>query len=423
MNILTSTSGASSIDKPVLIILGAGIEQVPCYEKAKAMGCAIIGVDRDACAPGLQLSDYKVIASVRDIELLLGKLKTLHLSGLNFAGVTTAANDVPYSVARVAEFFNLPGHSPEVVEKFSDKLEFKRIMQHGGILSPKYWYFKNYKEFEGWFLTTGVDSRFVLKPRDGRGSLGVVLVDHNSDLELAWQKSSNASKIPGILCEEFIGGVQYSTESVIIEGRLTTCGIAERNYSRLDEFRPHIIEDGGTIWDQYPHSLECAIDKVLKDAALALNFNDGILKGDLVMSDDGRPMIIELAPRLSGGWFSSHQIPEARGIDLITIQILMALGRPVPKEMLVATKNKSTCIRYWFPPSGTVKGIEGEDKLLAVPGLLQYDLFRKPGENQPVIQKHSDRFGYVIVSSDSRERSEMMAQLALNVVEIEIDDM
>ena len=41
--------------------------------------------------------------------------------------------------------------------------------------------------------------------------------------------------------------MQLSTESFILNNKCFTPAIAERNYSRLDQFKPYIIEDGGTI--------------------------------------------------------------------------------------------------------------------------------------------------------------------------------
>ncbi len=49
-----------------------------------------------------------------------------------------------------------------------------------------------------------------------------------------------------------------------------------------------------------------------KDTGKISGLKNGIIKGDVVLSKDKKPYIIEVACRLSGGWFSSHQIPDAK---------------------------------------------------------------------------------------------------------------
>ena len=43
-----------------------------------------------------------------------------------------------------------------------------------------------------------------------------------------------------------------------------------------------------------------------------MGITNGVSKGDMVLTDEG-PKVIEIAPRLSGGWFSTDQIPIGLG--------------------------------------------------------------------------------------------------------------
>jgi biotin carboxylase len=139
-----------------------------------------------------------------------------------------------------------------------------------------------------------------------------------------------------------------------------------------------------------------------------------------VIAQDGNPMIIELAARLSGGWFATHQIPEASGVNLVKAVMLHALGEDIEEATLIPDRDKATAIRYWFPPHGMIQSIHGEDVLKAVPGLIAYGFFRKPGELQPLIKMHPDRFGYALVGADNREEALSRVKLAMESIQIEV---
>ncbi len=265
-------------------------------------------------------------------------------------------------------------------------------------------------------------SRLVLKPVDGRGARGVLQIDKGSDLEWAFTESKRWGESGELLVEEFIEGPQLSTESFILDGKCYTAAIAERNYSGIDKFFPYIIEDGGTIPALLTDELRKKIDDLILKGARALGISEGPIKGDLVINKQGEPLIIELAARLSGGWFATHQIPSASGIDLVGAVISYSLGESVSVESLRPTKNNSTAIRYWFPPPGKIKQISGLERLREFPFVLSYGVFRGEGDVQPVVRMHPDRFGYVIVKGNNREESLKNVQTALDSVSISISD-
>ncbi|MBU1234481.1 MAG: hypothetical protein KKC77_16445, partial [Proteobacteria bacterium] len=63
----------------------------------------------------------------------------------------------------------------------------------------------------------------------------------------------------------------------------------------------------------------------------------------------------------------------------------------------------------------------GEEILKVVPGLLQYGFFRKPGEMQPIIHMHPDRFGYVLVQGADREEAIARVEEAIACLHVEIE--
>jgi biotin carboxylase len=400
------------------MIVGAGDEQVPAYELAKRRGYVVVGSDLNPNAPGLKIADHVLIASTRDAEETARVALAFHEKH-PISGVMTIANDVPFTVATVAKALGLRSISLDAARNVSDKLLMKQCFAAQQVACP-------------WF--TGIDTaadlrrhldadpqaRFVVKPVDGRGARGVLLIDSGVDTDWAIEESRRWGDSGRLILERYVPGLQLSTESFVLDGKCHTPAMAERNYARLEQFKPNIIEDGGTIPALVDGATREAIDDLILRGAAALGIHEGIVKGDIVINEQGQPMIIELAARLSGGWFATHQIPAASGVDLVSAVMEHALGHPVAASDLTPDRSRATAIRYWYPSEGRIVAIEGEDALKQLPGLISYGFFRKPGDVQPPIKMHPDRFGFAIVSADTRDDALARINEALACVQIKV---
>jgi len=400
-----------------LVIIGGGTEQVPAYERAKRRGLTVIGTDADRNAPALALADHIVIASTRDPKQTVDELRRFSTAHA-FDGVMTIANDVPLTVARVAQVFGLPGISVESAQIAQDKLEMKYCFERDGVACPGFIPVGSVEELRR-IIHQSPNEKFVLKPVDGRGARGVLLLDSSSDFEWAFAESSNWGESGRFIVETFIPGIQLSTESFLLGEKIYTAAYALRNYDRLEQFAPYIIEDGGDIPAPIDGELERRIDELILRGARAMGIHEGIVKGDIVINSEGEPMIIELAARLSGGWFATDQIPRATGIDLVEAVISHALGEAIETTSLTRTKHRATAIRYWFPKAGTIRSVNGAAQLKALPSVIKHAFFRGTGDTQPQIRMHPDRFGFVIVEGNNRQEALGRVNEALATVTIE----
>lgn len=400
------------------MIIGGGVEQIPAYERAKNRGFRVVGTDIDPNAPALELADYVLIVSTKDAEGSVSaamEFNKIH----KIDGVMTIANDVPYTVALVAHSLGLPSITLKAAKLAADKLLMKHAFRESGVACP--WYSEVTSVIELNEVTTDRDQQsYVIKPVDGSGARGVLIIDHTTDIEWAYEEAVRWGKSGGVIVEKFIRGVQISSESFILKGKCYTPALSERNYSRLDEFRPYIIEDGGTIPALINDSLKEKISNLILRGALAMGIERGIVKGDLVIDEHGEPLIIELAARLSGGWFSTHQIPAATGVDLVDAVMSDSLGLPVKEDDFSIKRTRSTAIRYFFPPEGEILSIKGLDELKASAGVMKSGVFRSVGDFQPKVLMHPDRFGYVLVEAENRNEAVTLVEQAMSKLQIEV---
>lgn len=401
-----------------LLIIGAGAEQVPAYKAAKNRGLIVVGTDMNSAAPAFEWADHRLYASTRDAQATLAAVRKFAVAH-PIDGVMTIANDVPYTVAVIANAFGLPGISVEAARLVTDKLLMKEAFRSADVACPWFASVSNVAELKR-LISASAAKSFVIKPVDGRGARGVLLIDQDSDLEWAFAEAKRWGECGRLILEEFVRGIQLSTESFLIDGVIYTPAISERNYEFLERFAPFIIENGGVLPALLDADLRAQIDHLIALGAAALGVRDGIVKGDLIVTPDGKPLIVELALRLSGGWFATHQIPAATGVSLVDAVISYALGETVSGQQLTPTRQRATATKYWFPPPGIISRIDGEESLKELPGLLAYGFFRKVGERQPEIRMHPDRFGYLIAEADDRETALAIANEGLKRIQIEV---
>jgi len=404
------------MDKKLLLIIGAGIEQIKAYQLAKKMGLLVAGTDINSNAPGFKFADYKIKASTRDISETVKAVKKFHQSVHQNNGIMTLANDVPLTVASIAKELGLPGISIRSARLASDKILMKDKFKKDGILIPPYKQIFNSKDLfkaaKAWRYP------LVIKPADSRGARGVLRITKKVDHEWAFNYSLNESASGKVLVEKFIGGLQISAESFVYKGVCHTVAWSERNYEFMDKFAPYIIENGGILPANLNKSQLSAIKITMQKCADSMNIKNGSIKGDLVMTSEG-PVVIEVAARLSGGFFCTDQIPKAVGVDLVKQTIKISLGMKIDVSELEPKNLCALGIRYFFPKPGKITKIEGFDQLKRYDWVFKKLLFKKVGEIIEPYTDHTKRVGLVITVGKNREEANRRAVMAVNSVTIE----
>jgi biotin carboxylase len=325
------------------------------------------------------------------------------------------AADVPVTVAAVADALGLPGISLETAGLAADKLAMKTRLAAAGVPVPGYAPVASAAALSA--LAERAPGPFIVKPVDSRGARGVVRL--LPGVEPGWAFAVAAAESPSgrVMVERFIEGPQVSTESVVTGGRTVTVGFSDRNYELLDRFAPYVIENGGELPSRLSPATRAAIEELVARAAAALGVREGTVKGDIVVGPEG-PMVIELAARLSGGFFCTHEIPLATGVNLVGAAIRLALGDPVAPADLAPRWSKGVAQRYLFPPPGTVVAVRGVERVAAREGVALVEVRVRPGDRVGPITSHPRRAGVVIAVGDTREEAVRRAVEAAAGIEI-----
>jgi biotin carboxylase len=399
-----------------LLIVSGGIEAADAALRAKELGLYVVVSDRDVAAPGFAHSDSRLIADVYSPDETAAAAERFNRKIRKIDGVICVAADAPATVAAVAERLGLPGISREVARLASDKLAMKERFLAAGVPIPWFSPVATVQALQRIAIERGAN--LVIKPVDSRGSRGVQRVAQVTDIGKAFALARQHSPTQRVMVEEYLDGPQVSTESIVIGGRCHTPGFSDRNYEHLERYAPYFIENGGDLPSHLEPEIQEKVKAVVADAAAALGVTDGTVKGDIVVHN-GEPYVIELAARLSGGFFCTREIPLNTGVDFIGAAIRQALGEAVAADELVPTRSMSVVQRYAFPKPGRVIRIAGAEDARTVPGIEDVVVTANPGDVIPPAGDKRPSAAMVLATGSSHEAALDAANDALSRIRIE----
>jgi len=401
-----------------LLIVSAGLEAVAGIKLAKSMGLHVVVSDMNPSAPGFAIADDHLLANTYDVEATVAAARAYHKQVRPLDGVMCIASDVPLTVARVAAELGLSGISTESAVLAMDKLAMKERFATDDVLIPWFSHVESVAHLRELVSINGLP--LVIKPVDSRGARGVLRLTADVDLDWAFEVSRCQSPTGRVMLEKFMFGPQVSTESLMIDGVAYTPGFADRNYEYLERYAPHIIENGGQLPSHLNLETRQKVRDLVQRAAASMGIHNGVVKGDIVVTD-GQPCVIELAARLSGGYFCTHEIPLNTGVDLVGAAIRQALGERVDPEELIPKWSRPVAQRYFFPPSGIVKAVKGVDQFADHPNVALLEIRAKAGDQIGPVDSHPARAGVVITTGETVELATSLAEDVINRIQIVVE--
>ncbi|PIP80760.1 MAG: hypothetical protein COW84_03480 [Gammaproteobacteria bacterium CG22_combo_CG10-13_8_21_14_all_40_8] len=402
-----------------LLIIGAGVEACEGIEIAQQMGLKLIIADGNPEAPGFTMAHHRLVVSTYDAEAIALQAWELVQKGISIDGVISMCADVPISVATVAQKLALPGLSMESAQLVADKLLMKQRLQQKGIAIPRFKAVASTTDLIVFAEETGLP--FIIKPVDSRGARGVQLLDKIEQFESAFLFAQKESPTGRVMVEEYLEGPQISTETLIEDGRCYTLGFADRNYEWLPLTKPYMIENGGDSPSALDPAQRLDVIQTVEKAALALGITSGVAKGDMVLTSNGAK-VIEIAGRLSGGYFSTTHIPLNCGVNFIQQALRLALGEKLDAKELVPKQNCGVAIRYLNLKPGLVKSITGIEDAQQSEGVEMLSIYIQKGDSVLGLQNHTQRTGFVMTKAETKNQAIQLAVAALSKIRVQYDD-
>lgn len=386
------------LEERVLAILGGSLDQLATIKEAKNLGLKTLVIDMDEDCPGFEIADYRLPVSTRNTKSILHELQDFENQDRRLAGFFVQGTDIPQVGAILSKHFNIQSINQDLAQMSVDKFQMKTFLKANKFPIPTFMHIKNFNDFED--APTQLGFPFVLKPVDRSGARGVLKIVNASQVNSDYfQLARNESISKHMIAEQYIPGKQFSTESLIVNGKAHTLIIAERNYEFLEKYAPYILENGGWSDNLLSIDEQSEINELIQLVVNKLAIDRGIIKGDLVLSKDGA-VIIEFALRASGGDLSESLIPLGTGINYLSLAIRNTIGDEILQSELIPRKILCVANRYFFPSDGTVK--YKKNKTLLPDYVKKFEFWVPDNSLCRSPKSHAERVGVFIVTGESR---------------------
>ena len=386
-----------------IIIVSAGIMQIPAIKKAKELGLNVICTDKNPNAVGFEYCDLSMPIDSKDIKGHIDYVDK-HKDIYNIKGAFVGS-DVATTVAAINSVLSVKAISLEVAERSNNKWLMKQCWLRDNVSTPNSIHVTNIDEAIKAANEIGLP--YMVKSVDNAASRGCKLIESSVDLEKAFENACKHSRTNTALIEEYVSGKEYSVESIIVKGVVNIISIAERHF----DFLPYNIEiahiDPVNLSDEQYN----AIRDLVSSAAKSLGIDHGPAKSDIITDSSGFK-ILEMPARLSGGFHSQYTTPISSGMEPIKAVMQLAIDEEINSNYIKPQRKRYSMCAGIFPKPGKLISIEGLQNAQNSDGVKEIICTKKLGDFITEYRDNGDRFFWVITEGETRDAAIRNFELA-----------
>ncbi len=390
-----------------LLVLAAGLLQLPVIKKAREMGYYVIAADDNPSASGMALADKAIVpGGLMNEEKMVALAKEEHVDGVIHPCSEVAMN----VMGRINDELHLSGISKEIAIRATNKHLMREAFEKYGAPSPKSILTKD--EEDAWnVFFNDFDTNAILKPSRNSGSRGIAKVEKGISKEEfvnLYQRALDESRDRQVLIEQFIEGPEFSVEVIVWQGEPHVLAVTDKKTTEA----PFFVELGHNQPSVFPE----AFQQKLKDGAIAgckaLGLTNCAAHCELKIQN-GEAYLMEIGARMGGDFISTELTHLSSGIDMVAATIDVVLG--IEPDLKPKAKGQGVCIRYFTPQAGFLKAIEGTESLNRS-FVYDAEIYHQVGDVIPEVRSSLDRSGHVIVTAETAEIAIGLADNLINQV-------
>ena len=383
-----------------ILILGAGIYQVPLIKKAKEMGLYTIVVSINGNYPGFKYADKVYYIDTIDTGKVL---EVAQLEKID-AVCTTGTDVAVVTLGVVCDKLNLPGLSQRAGILSTNKVEMKKAFMAEGVNTAKFQYVYSLKE------ANDVYDKFtkpvIFKAVDSSGSRGIIKVNEKDKVEYAFNKVYEVTKEDYFIIEEFITGVEFGAQASVLDGKI------QFTMSHGD-----ILFEGDAavpIGHYVPFPVS---DKVRRDVDVqlakcveALELDECAINADFILKDD-KVYVLEIGAR-AGATCLVELVSNYYNNDYYEYLINLALGTKPSFDY----NGSQPCANLLLYSETGGEITEIIDKNSDKRGILDFSMDYRVGDRIRKFRVGPDRIGQVIVKDSTLEKTmERLEEVSKNI--------
>ena len=387
-----------------LMIMGAGIYQVPLIKKAREMGIYTIAVSIPGNYPGFPLADQVCYENTVDYDRILQIAREEKIDGIVTAGTDVAV----ITIGKVCDELGLTGLSFEAAKVASNKILMKKKYEEYGVRTAR---FREVSfEEDVYEKTKELNFPLIFKAVDTSGSRGIICVNSREEFEGARQVVQANTRSHYYIVEEFLEGEEFGAQAFVYRGKVQFI-LPHGDYVfqgdtgvPIGHFAPYDL--GEAIVEDAREQLEKAIE--------AMGLDNCAINADFILKD-GKTYVLELGGR-SGATCLAELVSIYYGFDYYEKLILAALGEDVDFPQESAVPNASMLLRS--DRDGVIQSIENDNEPDEDICEIQFDY--KPGDQVYKFHVGPHRIGHVITKGATLQEAVDKLQEALGKIRIQV---
>ena len=391
-----------------ILIIGAGPVQVAGIQRARELGFHVIAADDNPAAPGLALADHTDVGHVKNVAHLTALARAERVEGIFSISVEQAVK----TIAAVCHELRLPGLAPEAAENATNKHRMRAAWAAAGVPSPASHACQSLAEVRAAAGRLGFP--VVVKPADSAGSRGVSFVDHDAQLDTAYEQARVFATGGTVLVEEYMPGVEMSVEAFVAGGRFWPLALSDKIRTQP----PYLLDTTVLFPSEQPQAIQDEAVRIVARAAEILGIDNAPIHAEVMVTPKG-PMMVELAARGPGFKVFTEMIPWVTGIDTVRELIRLSVGETPDFSNPL---QRGAVLRFPEVAPGRVRHISGVEAARAIPSITDLEVYCHEGDTVRPLTSGSDRVGHIIAMAATRAAALAAVQQAEQALHIETEN-
>lgn len=401
-----------------LLVAGIGAGMDRSLARIVEMGVELVVVTGETTGRVRRAASRVVLADPADADAVLAAVEREDVGRVD--GVLSLGFDNPPTVSRLCARFGCRGLAEEVAVDCTLKHRRLRILAAHGLETPRY--ATALGPDEALRVLGRIGFPAVVKPADGTGSMGVAKVGGMDDAPAAVKAALRASRDGRVVIEEFLTGTEHTVTGFFEDGQVMVTDFSDRDYRHKEAFPPHFFEGGDTVPTALDDETARRVEETVERGVRALRLDAAFFNTDVLVTPDGRVILLEVTGRLTGARIATEVVPLATGVDPLPNAVRLALGQPLVLAELHPGTTRAVVQRYLPCTGGQVEWV-GDPADVAWPAGV-YDLFwgiePRVGMTLPRYRSAEDVLAGAIAVADTVEEAERAAAGALAALPLRV---
>jgi biotin carboxylase len=315
-------------------------------------------------------------------------------------------NEVTQHLAAiVGAALGLPFHSLDVIQRTREKDEMRRVLREAGLDDTPARLVASQEDVHSFAVDHGFP--IVLKPADGRGSLGVSIARSQADIPKAMAWFEQWASEHRMLAEKMLLGEEWSVEAFSERGQHRVVCVTQKFKDPQTS-----VETGHCLPAPIPEPTRAAIEQFVAKVLTAIGIENGPSHTEVFVTPEG-PRVVETHARLAGDSVV-ELIQLASGVDLDELWIRQAAGESVLDEVPTSL-GRWASIAFATPQAvGTLERIDGREQAQAIEGVMRVELLQEPGTEVHGAHDSFSRAAFAIAVADESQEAVRRARDAVS---------